>query len=245
MLKSFLAATVVTCAAATGAFAQGLSGASLGIEYSELNDLNFDKTTFFGALEYELVPGIAVGGNLSYYSYSDLDDVDLTNVTLHGIYALNSDTSLGLWFSRDFIDSSFNDLEIDNFGIEAAYTAGAISLEGYLGTGEVNDTNLTYFGLDGVYSLGNGFSLIGNYARLSADEAGEQTYTTAELGAAYTLASGPSFYATIGTLMFDNEGGGSFDDDLYSIGATFNFGGAGGTTFGSRGFLELPFVFGS
>lgn len=244
MVKFLSAFGVVTFAATTGAFAQGFSGSSLGIEYSELDDLGFDKTTFFAALEYELAPGVAVAGNLSYYSYADADDLDLTNVTLHGIYALNSDLSLGLWFSQDRIDSPIDDLEIDNFGVEVGYASGAVSAEGYLGTGEANGTDLTYVGFDGDYAFGNGFSVIGSYKNVSFEEGGDQTYATAELGAAYTLASGPSFYATIGTLMFDSEGGGSFDDDLYSIGATFNFGGAGGTTFGSRGFLELPFTFG-
>jgi hypothetical protein len=243
MIKSFVVATTVAILGTTGAFAQGFSGGSIGIEYSELDELSeFQKTTFDVALEYELSPRFAIAGNLSYYSYADIDDLDLANLTLHGIYALNSDLSVGLWASRDNIDSSINDVEIDNYGLEAAYASGAVSIEGYVGADEADDTDLPYFGIDGDYGFGNGFSVIGRYDSVSFDEGGEQTYATAEIGAAYTIASGPSIFETVGNLTFEGPGA-SEDDTLYSIGASYNFGGAGGTTFGSRGFLELPFTF--
>jgi len=76
MMKTFLVATTVAILGTTGASAQGFSGGSIGIEYSELDELaEYEKTTFDAALEYELTPGFAIAGNLSYYSYVDADDV--------------------------------------------------------------------------------------------------------------------------------------------------------------------------
>ncbi|WP_019953656.1 hypothetical protein [Yoonia vestfoldensis] len=244
MIKTFLAAGVVAFAGSAAAFAQGFSGGSVGIEYSEFDDLTvYEKTTFRAALEYGLTPVIAIGGNLSYYSFADADNLDLVNLTLHGIYDLNSEISVGLWFSRESLDSSSNNLEIDNYGVEAAYNAGPVSAQGYFGVGEVEDTDLTYFGLDGNYAFGNGVSVIGSYEIVSIEETTEQDYSTFELGAAYTLASGPAFFAKVGNLMFEDSVI-SDNEVYYAIGATYEFGGDRGTTFGTRGFLELPFVFG-
>ncbi|WP_090197991.1 hypothetical protein [Yoonia tamlensis] len=129
---------------------------------------------------------------------------------------------------------------IDYYGVEAAYSAGEISAQGYLGHGDTGTQEITIFGASGAYGFGNGIAAIGEMDFLDIADCGE-TYNTIELGGSYETVAGASVYATLGNLGSDDGTG--FDEIYYSIGATFSFGPDGGITFAQPTYLELPLPF--
>lgn len=244
MLSKLMTTTAFVIAGTAGAFAQGFTGGSVGIEYSDFDELEgLAKTTFSGSAEFAITPQFSVAGSLSTYNYEDQpDDVELYNYTVHAIYNLNSDVSLGAFAGRDRLDFGGGTQDVDNYGIEAAYVAGPVELQGYVGTGDAEGTDLTYFGISTDYGLGNGFSVLGAYDLVDVDDEGFR-FSTIEFGGAYTFGSGPSVFAKVGQVTFET-GGFSNDDNYFAIGATFGFGAKGGTTFKPVGYLEQPLIAG-
>lgn len=225
----------------TGAIAQGFTGATVGFEYSDLNDIdNASSTLLYGSAEFEVTSGVSVAVDLSNRSFEDFDE-EVSNLVVHGIYAISPDVKIGAFLGRETV----NDQDIDNYGVEVAYAAGAISTQAYLGAGEVESesADLTYLGASGGYDLGNGVSVIGGFESVTIDEGGgDSTYSTIEIGGEYAMRGGPAFFANVGQLSLDN--GSSDSENYFELGATFSFGPQGGTTFGPRGLFDvIPFAF--
>lgn len=239
MLKKLLLSTALTVAGTSGLVAQGFTGGSIGIKFGALSDLDgTERTTFSGSAEYAITPSFAAALDVAFYNYSDLpSDTELSNYTLHGIYALNEDVKLGVWLGRDII-RFISDGEIDYYGVEAAYSSGPVSAQGYLGHGDSQGTEFTLMGGSGAYGFGNGVAGIAAFDYVDIPD-GDTTLRTVEIGASYEIVSGASVYATVGNFTVDGMGGG-FDEAFYSIGATFSFGPDGGTSFDQRSYLELP-----
>ncbi|MBE0413847.1 hypothetical protein [Yoonia sp.] len=222
--------------AATGAMAQGFSGATVGIDYHEFSNFSDTNTTkFFGSAEFEIGNGFSVAADVSTRSFEGVSD-DLTNIVVHGIYALSPETKLGVYVGRESDGAE----DIDNYGIEIAYAAGLFNGEAYLGASDAPDgTDLRYFGLSGGARISGGFSVNAGYDSVTFDETlADITFSTLEFGGEFALSNGAALYAKAGNLKVET-GGLSDDEDYFSLGATVSFGPQGGTTFGPRGLFEI------
>jgi len=218
---------------ASGAFAQGLSGATVALEYTTYPDVDNETSTgFSGSAEFDIVNGFSVAADLSNTSFESIDE-NGTNVVVHAIYAINPDVSVGGFIGREAIDGE----EIDNYGAEIAYKSGMTGLEAYLGAGDVNSVDLTYVGISGSYGLGNGISVIGGYDRVGYDLGGDVTVSAIDIGGEFAFSGGAAFYVKAGQLSLDTPGPND-EENYFEIGASFSFGPMGGTTFSSRGLLE-------
>lgn len=231
MLNKLLISTAIVCAGATAGLAQGFTGAELGIEYTDFPDVDdLSSVTYFGSAEFEVVPNVAVAADISFYDF-EVGDADVSNFTVHGIYALNDATKIGAFFGRDDVE----DLTIDNYGIEGVYDFGFGAVEGYLGFGDDGADDITYFGVAGNYGLGGGFGVVGALDVVSIDEI---DVSTIEVGGEYALAAGPKFSATFGSLTIDDDFG-EESENYFKIAASIGLGPQGGTTFSRKGLFEV------
>lgn len=218
--KSVLTAVIIT-AIPSFALAQGFSGGELTIDATGFNEGDDPSAVnYSGALEYSINRNISIAGDVSVYDYSLLDDT-ITNVTIHGIYHLSDQISVGAFIGRDSSDGDGSSF----FGLEGGFEAGQIGVEGYFATYDDSD-NSTVLGISGNYQFGPSIAAI---ADLGFGSIGNEDYTRISAGAEYSFAGGPSVYAEFGNISSD-----SFDSEFIGLGAKIEFGAARGTTFDRR-----------
>jgi predicted porin len=239
MLTKILAATTTVCLGATSAMAQDFGG-SVELEYSKFGEFDVPaKSTIRGSVEYAISTQFAVALNYAGFTPDELpSEASLSNLTLHGIYAINSDVKLGVYIGRDYIRGFGSDAEIDNYGIELAYMSGPVSAQGYIGQLSGEDS-ATQFGASGSYRFENGFTAIVDFEHVGVDSS-SITISTVELGAEYEVVPNGSVYATVGN--FSHEYGGEGNDAFFTVGARFDFGPNAGTTFDQPGYFEFPYI---
>lgn len=226
----------------TGVMAQGFSGGSVGLSYSgftDEDDADFNTTKFNAAAEFAITNEISVAGDLTVRQADAVDD-SLTGFFVHGIYGVGPDVDLGVFAGRESIQDI--DLEVDTYGGEIAYRSGPVETEGYIGVSSILDADVTIFGAAASYGLGNGFSVTGAFDRADVNDE-DIAFTTLEIGTEYALGNGAELYANLGNIQFD-FGGASNDTNTFRIGANFNFGPDGGTTFDRRSFFDTYPIFG-
>ncbi len=231
MLNKLLLSTAFVVAGSAG-FAQGFSGAELGIEFTDGTDVeDIGGISYSGAVEAEVGYGISVALGATAYNY-DVGEDSISNLTLHGIYAIDNATSLGFFIGQDNLDSESSDL----FGAEFAYDFGLGDFEAYVGRAtDSADDDVTLFGVGGTYDLGSGFSFGGTIDRFSGDGF---SASALELGGYYTLAQGPRFGVTFGQSNLDS-GSTDVSENFFGLQASVAIGPNGGTTFGRRGIYEV------
>jgi len=231
MVKKLLTTTALVLAG-SGAFAQGFSGAELGISYNdypEVDDLG--GISYYAAGEFALPFGISVGLDATAFDF-EVGDADISNLTGHLMYAVDPSTSIGLFFGLDLVGDDENEI----FGGELAYDYGLGSVEGYLGSGSDGaDNDVTLFGVGATYGLQGDFGVETSIDALSRDGFSASTF---EIGGFYQLPQGPKFGASLGQV---NLSGGSEDDGEFFFGlqASIAVGPNGGTTFGQRGTYQI------
>lgn len=238
-MKLILATTAIALCT-TNAMAQGFTGGSVGLSFSGFTDednSNGDTTKFDANAEFAVTGDISVAADLTTRSFDGTDD-SVNGFTLHGIYAISPDVSLGVFATRETVE----DNDVDTYGGEIAYVSGPIEAQGFLGTSDLNGEDSTLFGVAGSYGLGNGFSITSAYNRLD-DNDDDVAFSKIEIGAEYAVGNGAEIYASLGNTQFDFFGSSS-DADFFRVGATFNFGPEGGTTFDRRGFFDAFGLFG-
>ncbi|MFQ3253386.1 MAG: hypothetical protein ACI9U6_001681 [Loktanella salsilacus] len=210
------------------AFAQGITGGDLGIEYNApLDGSDFGGTTYSGGVEYGFMRTFSMSVNAAAYKPDNISTT-ATNVTLHGTYQLSSAASVGGFYGYDSIDGEGLNL----FGIEGGTEFMGGDVGAYIGRAEDDGT---IFGIDGSYDLRSGFSVIGNVDLIDVDDA---RLTQASIGAEYQMAAGPQFYTQIGRITGD-VGDDSDSVGFFTIGAKVAFGAARGTTFDNRSIFEV------
>lgn len=213
---------VAICAMATPIWAQGFSGGELSIDVYALSDGDdLASTNYSGALEYAITSQISVAASVSIYDYGLLDD-SVNNLTLHGIYALNRETSVGVFIGTESLSGE----DVTLYGLEGAYSAGALDVEGYIGFYD-EDADASIVGLSGAYQITGNIAAIGTIG--FGDVAGDSV-NRYSLGAEYEFNAGPSVFAEIGSLSV-----GDADDTFIGLGASIEFGGNDGVTFDRRG----------
>jgi hypothetical protein len=230
MLNKLLLSAAFVVAGSAG-FAQGFSGAELEIEFTDGTDVeDIGGISYSGAVEAEAGYGISVALGATAYNY-DVGEDSISNLTLHGIYAIDNATSLGVFVGQDNVDGD----SIDLFGAEIAYDFGLGDFEAYLGSARDADDDATLFGVGGTYDLGSGFSFGGTLDRFSGDGF---SASALELGGYYTLAQGPRFGVTFGQSNL-SSGGTDVTENFFGLQASVAIGPNGGTTFDRRGIYEV------
>ena len=207
------------------ALAQGFTGGELTLDATAFGEGdNPSAVSYSGALEYAINRSFSVAGDLSVYDFSLLGD-EITNVTLHGIYHLGQQSSVGVFVGQD----SFDDDDATFLGLEGGYEAGPLAVEGYVALYD-NDDDTTVLSIDGTYDLNGQFAAIG---RLGYADFDDQSFVRISAGAEYDFANGPTVYAELGNVSGDND-----SSAFISLGASVEFGAARGTTFDRRSIFE-------
>lgn len=229
-LRAAAAAVLVSLAAGT-ATAQGFSGAevSTGI-LGFTDDLDFGEISYRGAVEFGIGPGFGVAADLSYHGWRGLD-MDGRNVTIHGLWDGLGFATVGAYLARD----SFEGDSANGLGLEAARDFGGLAAQAAIGMVDGEGDRAALLLAEGRFDLAgmapvDGLAATARFGRLG----GEADATRIGLGAEYSLGFGPTLYGELGHLSSDGEG-----ETYLSLGARVGIGAKGGTTFGSRGILEV------
>ena len=229
--KSLLASTLVLSASMASA---QVTGGYLGVEvlaYSE--DDNDASVNYSGGLEYAFNRNWSIAADIASYDQGLLSG-DGGNLTLHVMYHLNEEATIGLFRAADGVDNT-TDAAQGLTGIEAGYELGRIEGEGFLAFYDDEDdsdniaslSGSTLFGASGEYAITDQISANAAIGFLSSDV---EDVTSFSAGASYTFNAGPSLYAEIGQI--NNED--SDDSTFVGLGASVAFGADRGTTFGIR-----------
>ncbi len=232
MFNKVLLSTAVIFLGTTAGFAQGFTGAELGIEYSDSPDVDdFGGVNYFGSAEFALAYGVSAAISASSYNF-DVGESDISNLTAHFIFSVDPATSIGLFIGQDYVGDENSDL----IGAEFAYDFGLGDIEAYFGSAsDAVDEDVTIYGAAATYELGSDFSFVANLDGFSGDGFSSSAF---EVGGYYQLAQGPRFGATIGQLNLDS-GVDEVSELFFGIQASIAIGPDGGTTFGRRGAFEV------
>lgn len=211
---------VALLTATTPAFAQQFTGGELGVEYNQLSDSSsVDGTLYHGGVEVAFNRDFSFSLNLESQNFPG----DFNVATVHGIYHLSEETSVGLFYSA-------SDEDFTNFGIEGGIEIWDGDIGGYIGQVDVDGETAVIFGLSSNNPIGANFSLFSDLD-LVADS--DIAVSTQEYGVEYNIPGGADIYAQYGIVeAFTAAGSGS--TDYFGIGARIQFGAERGTTFETR-----------
>ncbi|KEO60673.1 porin [Thioclava indica] len=229
-MKQWIFGAVAALAASTALTAQAaeVSGAQVGVSYSNLTGSasDADKLSAFGSLEVAFSSAFSVQGDMALNRFGGVD-WNGGMFALHGVYHPMQGTAVGAFVGRDRLNSQ----NVDFYGLEASQKLNIIDLEGYLWHTETG-TDGTALGLSGSYALNDRFSLGG---RLDAFNGRGDDYNRIGVTADYKLASSYSVYGEIGRVDAQDA-----DAEGYiGLGVRATFGAGQGTTFSQRGLQDL------
>ncbi len=230
MLNKLLMSAALVAASSTAGFAQGFSGAELGIEYSDVSGVDdLGGISYYGSAEFELLYGFSAAVDFSLYNF-EVNDDNLSNLTGHLTYRVNNVTDVGLFFGQDYTDGTSSSL----FGAELSYDFGFGDIQGYVGSAEDPfSRDITLYGAGVDYDFGNGFGFEANLDRFTGDSFSASAF---EIGGYYDLPQGPRLGATIGT--FDQDATTDESETYFALKASIAVGSYDRTTFGPRGVYE-------
>lgn len=244
----YLLTSLFMLTGATTATAQGFAGASIDVTHLRFPDIKeIEATDFSASVDFDVASGFGLGASItSRDQATDAGSADVTGLTLHGIYTVDSATKVGFFIAREDVSRTDNDLETLTFGIQSAFTVGPITGDAHLGRGEVESTandqtnDLTYYGASGAYGFGNGFYATGAgfFGRVE-DRFSTLDVTTVELGAKFALTRNFDIAATVGKVKAEVGSGDTQEETFIGLSASFAFGPQGAATFGSRGIYQV------
>lgn len=241
MTYKILSTAALVLAAATPTFAQELAGASVGAIYISPvdSDVDADLYSLKAGIELALPGAISLGGNIATFNDSTADDTGF-NETLHGMYMLSPDASVGLFVARD----TEGDFEYDTWGVEGGGSVGSTSFEAYYGIvdGLISDPGIdtSMAGASVAIAAGQNFAITLGFDSVTAsDDTVSSSITATTLGGSYQFAGGPSVFAEIGQVSLSVDTGSTVfvsEDpaEFISIGVEMNFGRSGGNLMGNR-----------
>lgn len=235
-MRRLVCATALAGVAWTGAAsAQEFKGAEVSAEilgYTDDSDLG--ETTYRGSLEFGVFGGFGVQADLAFHDSRTID-LGARTATIHALYDAFSLATLGLFYSRDEVDSDGLEGSVNIWGIEGGRSFGMAGVEGYVGflDGEGDDGQLA--GVEGTYDITRNISAIGSADILM----GDSEATRLAVGGAYRFGEGgPSLFGEIGRVSVD-AGGEDSAETFVTLGARLALGRNDGTTFGSRSLFEV------
>ncbi|WP_226778966.1 porin [Oceaniglobus trochenteri] len=224
-------AVVFACLFGTAQAAE-LTGGDVTLGYSAFTkDADFRALSLEGAVEFGITPQFGVEVDLAYRDFG-VSDENGSNLTLHGIYHLNDDTALGLFYGRDWVSGE----HADYLGLEARSTFDAFRVEGYAAHGDSEGEKATFAGLSGGYALNDAFSIETSIDYVSFEDGA--SLRRVGLRGEYAFAPRVSAYAEVGSVRVADQGF-SDSETFVGVGASFALGDKKGATFGSRGILKI------
>lgn len=236
------------CLAASPALSQEFLGGSVAANYSFITEDNSDSDGISlkanGA--FSITPLFAVGGSLSSYDANIFGD-RFTNLTLHGLYRLSDNISVGAFAGFDMGDGETE----NNYGIEFGAADTSYAFEGYYGIVDADDVpdsfDFSIFGISGGYDVGSGFGVIGGYHSFTTSVDSDYVrLSVLSIGGSYDFGNGAEVYAEIGSRGNSIEIDGEDTSDssgFIGIGARFALGEETGTVLGSRSIFEGSYPF--
>ena len=229
MTKLSFIAALSAAVFAQSATAGEVTGGAIGLDYSAFSEDgagSVDKQTLWGSIEYGFSRAFSVQGDLALSKFG-ATDLDARNITLHGIYHIDDETSLGAFIGHDSVESE----GLTFYGAEVGGEFGALDVESYVAYGEGDTDNSTLFGLSGMYNASETFGFGMNYDLVDSDE---DDISTIALTSEYRMERFV-LSAEIGQADVDGSGSASY----FGLGARMTFGAERGTTFSRRGVVDF------
>ncbi|MDA9207685.1 porin family protein [Octadecabacter sp.] len=216
---------IVLAALSTSATAQQFAGGELTIDAYGYDAADADVSVDYSvALEYAINQNVGIAVDLAYYDFSIVNE-SIINLTVHSIYHLNDQASVGFIIGNEFRD----DASVTFYGLEGGFESNNFSGEGYFALYD-NSDNTSVIGLSGAYEINSAVSAIADFGYGSIDS---DDITRISAGAEYDFANGPTVYAEFGNLDLDGA-----SSAFIGLGASVQFGADRGTTFDRRGAFE-------
>ena len=214
--------------AAAPTFAQELRGGSLTFGHSAfVRDTSVSKTSLDGQVEVGFGRSIGLQLDLGISHLNSIGEGS-TNATLHGIYHVSDQTSLGLFVGADRLSGQ----SLDFVGFEVGQEAAKFDIETYIAYGEDSGIDGTIAGFSGRYSVSDSFGIGGSVER---GDIGGVGLTRFGLKGDYAATPNIALVAEVGA--FDAPG--TSTEAFVGLGGKFTFGNERGTTFGKRGVVNL------
>lgn len=212
-------------------FAQEVTGGSLALSRSGfLGDTRIAKTAIDGQIELGFGRSFSLQGDLGF---SNLDAADQTGVTatVHAIYHVTDQTSLGLFYGADRIGGN----TVDFTGFEVGQETAAFDLEAYVAYGEESGVSGNVAGASGRYAVNDSLGVGASIQHGDLDGLG-----ITRIGLQGDVAVAPRFSvsAEIGSVS-GSAVGTSNSETFIGLGGRITFGADRGATFGKRGLLNL------
>ncbi len=251
MKHKIAGAAALMAITSTSALAQGFAGASVEGEFRNYYGDDRDSSSFSldAGVDFTINSDIGFGGNFST-GRDDDRDVEYTNGTVHGYYAVTESAAFGLFVASDSAD----DLESTIYGVEFGGRTERSRYEFYFGRSDLENAagedDLRIFGASFEFGTSNGFafglhheSILGLVSTVVGTGAVVDDVTLGDtaLVARYYVTPQASVYAKagrIGSAARDDENDvtllGNEDARYFGVGAEFALGERGGNLFGSR-----------
>jgi hypothetical protein len=231
MNRLFTTALCGTILAGLPAFAQEVTGGALAFSHSAfLDDTSLSKTGIDGQVEVGFGRHVAFQVDLGFNRLNFVDETT-SNLTLHSIYHVTEETSLGLFVGADRVAGQ----SLDFVGFEVGQEAASFDIEAYVGYGEDSGISGTIGGFSGRYAVSDSFGVGG---AIEHGDIGGLNVTRLALQGDYAVAPQLALTAEIGTLHGSGFGG-SGSEAFVGLGGKFTFGADGDATFGKRGLINL------
>lgn len=226
-----LAALCAVSVGANAAQAAEWTGGTIDFNYSQFaDDSRFSRAAVRGSAELGFTRNWATQLDLGSYNFDAANETGW-NGTVHGIYHLNDQTSLGAYLGVDDIANSSATL----FGVEAGYEFAGFTAEGYLGGYADNGQTATIIGGQVANALGEAWELNAGFDFFN-DTSGVDL-TRLSIGADYHVGNGAKFYGELGSVNVTYSTLNA-SEAYVGLGFRVDFGAERGATFGRRGLLD-------
>ncbi|SNX68351.1 hypothetical protein SAMN05878503_10279 [Cereibacter ovatus] len=220
----------VAALAATPALAE-MTGASLDFGHSFFTeDSGIAKTSLGGSAEFAFSPMIGVQGDLGLAKLREIDDT-ATAFALHGLFYVNQQTALGVFYGVDDLDGD----NVDFYGFEVGQRSDTFEVEAYVGRTESSGLTGSMMGVEGRLQTMGSFGVGGKVQHVDMEGIDATRFgVTGD----YSLPNGFALTAELGAVNSDDLGLDGTEPYI-GIGARFDFGMNRGTSFSRRSILGV------
>lgn len=231
-MQKTLSILLVLLATSTAAQAFEVVGSEARLGFSTLTgDTGVAKTNLQGAVELGFGPRFGMQADLGLFVFKDLGDT-ATGITLHGLYHVTEQTSLGMFYGQERLNGETARLT----GFEVGQTSASFSGEAHIALGKQGGNTMQLMGIGGRYSVSDKFGLGASLQRADLDN--DADVTRLGIKADMALGQTATAFVELGNLAGGIDGSGG-SEGFVGIGADFKFGAKHGTTFGKRGLFDM------
>tara|TARA_R100001369_G_C3321561_1_gene169048 strand:+ start:2238 stop:2954 length:717 start_codon:yes stop_codon:yes gene_type:complete len=234
-MNRLMAVVIGLTATANAAQAIEVTGGMIDLSYSAfIDETELSKSTLTGSIElaFNQIASAQLDIGRDSFGFSDLANLSLG---VHGIYHMNSNTSLGAFYTHDKAEVGGLSDTTNLYGIEAGHDTGLVDIEGYLGRGKSSEVDGTLVGISGRYGMPNRIGLTGSIDYLDI-EGVEVSKIALKLDG--DLSENLNLYVEVGQAKVSAFGS-SESEPFMGIGGRITFGADRGTTFERRSLGDL------